>query len=127
MDRHSIRHICAVKFFVGLTCLMATPGMAQLSENEMFCWGLLPGQPDALVAACTAVIEAGGVVMKLSKAHCNRGVWYQDRGHVDLAIADYDESVRLAPKSLEAHLCHGLGNFARNAFDAAIIDFNEGL
>jgi tetratricopeptide (TPR) repeat protein len=93
----------------------------------MLCWGLLSAQPEEQVVACTAVIEAGGDVMKLSAAHCSRGTALQARGHLDRAIADYDQSVKLNPNSAVGRLCRAHGNYARNAFDAAIADFNEAI
>jgi hypothetical protein len=60
----------AVPFFVELAVLVATPGLAQLSPNAMLCFGLLPAQPDQL--ACIAVIDAGGDMTNLARAHCTR-------------------------------------------------------
>jgi hypothetical protein len=95
MSSSFVRHVLAFQFLVGLAFLVATPSVAQFSQNEMVCFGLLPGQPDQQVTACTAVIEAGGDVTKLSHARCNRGVWNQARGHLDRAVADYDELIGL--------------------------------
>jgi tetratricopeptide (TPR) repeat protein len=113
--------------FVGLILLIATPVRAQYSPNEMLCGGLIPAQPDERVVACTAVIEAGGDVTRLSYAHCNRGNAFQARGHLDRAIADYDQSVKLNPNSIIGYNCRAKGNHLRNAFDAAIADFNEAI
>jgi tetratricopeptide (TPR) repeat protein len=119
-----VRHIFAIQFFLGLASLMATPVRAQFSQNEMLCFGMLSGKPDEQIAACTAVIEAGGDAAKLCRTHCTRASHYKDAGYLDQAIVDFDESVRLDPKNA---FCRGLGKVARNAFDPAIADFDEAL
>jgi len=125
MDRCTIDHIATL---VG-ALFVVTPAVADVSRDRMVCSGEVPAaQPDQRVAACTAVIDAGGETpTNLAVAYCARGVAYQARDHLDRAIADYNESVRIAPMSAASYRCRGFGNLARGAVDDAITDFNEAI
>ena len=95
----------------------------------MVCTGKVQvAQPDQQVAACTAIIEAGQETpTNMAVAYCARGVAFHARDQLNRAIADYDESVRIGPKSPTGYRCRGYGNFARGALDEAISDFNEAI
>jgi hypothetical protein len=94
MGRCAVRHIVTAKFLVG-ALFVVTPADAQVSRHWMVCSGQVhTAQPDHRVAACTAVIEAGGETpTNLALAYCDRGVAYQARDQIDRAIADYNSEL----------------------------------
>src|SRR5215469_15724413 len=96
MARCAVQHF--VKFLAG-ALLFVTPVAAEVSQDWMVCSGKLPAaRPDQRVAACTAVIAAGGETpTNLAVAYCSRGVAHHARDQLDRAIADYNEAVRIAP------------------------------
>jgi hypothetical protein len=101
MRRDAVHRIIAMTYLV-VTLFIVTPAAdAQISPDWIVCSGKAPAaQPDKRVAACTAIIEAGAETpTNLAAAYCSRGVAYQARDQLDRAIADYNESVRIAPKN----------------------------
>jgi tetratricopeptide (TPR) repeat protein len=128
MRRCAIHHIVATEFLAG-ALLIITPANAQMSRDWMVCTGKVQAaQPDQQVAACTAIIEAGQETpTNMAVAYCARGVAFDARDQFNRAIADYDESVRIGPKSPTGYRCRGYGNIARGALEEAISDFNEAI
>jgi tetratricopeptide (TPR) repeat protein len=60
---------------------------------------------DAILAACSRVIEAGKVQdSELSAAHMGRGLALRRKGEFERAIAEYNEAMRLAPESPSGNL-----------------------
>jgi tetratricopeptide (TPR) repeat protein len=128
MRRCAVHRIVAAEFLAG-GLLVITPASAQMSPDWMVCTGKVQAaQPDQQVAACTAIIETGQETStNMAVAYCARGVAFHARDQLERAIADYDESVRIGPKSPGGYRCRGYGNFARGALDEAISDFNEAI
>jgi tetratricopeptide (TPR) repeat protein len=74
------------------------------------------------------VIDAGGdTPANLAVSYCARGVTHQARDQLDHAIADYNEAIKIAPKSATGHRCRGFRNLAQGAIDDAITEFNEAI
>jgi len=86
------------------------------------------GQPDAIIAGCTRVIEDGKQKPKpRAAALYNRGNAYSAQGEHDKAIADYDEALKIEPKS--ASIFNNRGNARNDKGDAegAIADFDAAI
>lgn len=82
----------------------ATPAADDLSDCRA-----ATKDADAMLAACSRVIEAGKVQdSELSAAHFGRGVALRRKGEFERAIAEYNEAIRLAPEP-------PLGNLGRGA------------
>ena len=60
-------------------------------------------------------------------AYNNRGVAYTAKGDNDRAIADYNEAIRLDPKSRESLLNRGVAYRRQGRCDRAIADYNEAI
>jgi len=75
---------------------LAGPAQAQTQdENWQHCKS---DNPDLNIAGCTAYIQSGQESNQdLAGAFSNRGVAYFNKGQFDLAIADYDQAIRLEP------------------------------
>ena len=57
----------------------------------------------------------------------DRGVAYADKGDNDRAIADYNEAIRLDPKSALAFRTGASLMQTKATYDRAITDFNEAI
>ena len=59
--------------------------------------------PDAQIAGCTALIQAGqDSTENLSAYYNNRGTAYDNKGDYDRAIQDYNEAIHLNPNAARA-------------------------
>lgn len=83
---------------------------------------------DSKVAACTQVIENTRESPKnRSEAYNARGVFYSNRGEHDTAIRDYDEAIRVDPKTLFAYSNRGRSYLEKGDYDQALRDLDEGI
>ena len=83
--------------------------------------------PDETIEACTAAIEAADTSSARSVVLQGRGIAYHAKGEQDLALADYDEAIRIAPKSATAFTNRGNAYFAKGDLQRALADYNEAL
>jgi tetratricopeptide (TPR) repeat protein len=83
---------------------------------------------DARIAACTRVIEdqATPTTVRTMAFH-DRGVAYANKGLQELAIADFDEAIKIDAEDITALSGRGRANLARGQYDRAIGDFTEQL
>ena len=63
----------------------------------------------------------------LAVAFTNRGLAYKRKGHVDEAIADFSEAIRLKPDFVFAFNNRGNAYYYKGQFDRAIADFSEAI
>ena len=82
--------------------------------------------PDSTIAACTAVIQAGGAKgVELGAAFFIRANAYERKGDHEHAIADYTESLRLSPGNGAALKNRGAAYARKGDYDRAIQDFEQ--
>jgi tetratricopeptide (TPR) repeat protein len=80
--------------------LCAALGFAAAADDMSDCRAATK-DADAMLAACSRVIEAGKVQdSELSAAHVGRGLALRRKGEFERAIAEYNEATRLAPEPL---------------------------
>jgi tetratricopeptide (TPR) repeat protein len=80
------------------------------------------------IEACTRAISSGAFTgLELAKLHTNRGVELKQRGDLDAALNDYDESIRLNPRDFFAF--NNRANVRRDKGDisGAIADYSEAV
>ncbi|HKN32933.1 MAG TPA: tetratricopeptide repeat protein [Terriglobales bacterium] len=90
--------------------LLAIPTFvsAQSTPDADFCAGSA-GTVDDRIAACTSAITSGRLsAASLAVAFRNRGNAWSAKGDKDRAIADYNEAIRLYPKSATAYRNRGI-------------------
>jgi len=81
---------------------------------------------DAEIAACTRWINSGGQsAATLATAYTNRGWAYFQKGQDDLAIADYDQAIRLDPNDAEKFFDRAFAYEDTRQYEFAIADFDE--
>ena len=101
------------------------PGLAQ-SPKDWKCTGNPDFPPEQQITGCTNAIQSGKYSGKdLSWAYYNRGIAYGAKGDYDRAIADFNEAIRLDPKSARAYGNRGNDYLAKGDYDHAIADYNE--
>jgi tetratricopeptide (TPR) repeat protein len=89
---------------------------------------LSPGRPDAIIAACTRMIESRqSSAAELGRAYISRGAAERDKGQLDAALRDEDEALRLDPKSVDAHMVRGTVYGMKKDFNAAVGEFDAVL
>jgi tetratricopeptide (TPR) repeat protein len=101
--------------------------MAQVEIDAERC-SRAQGTVDEALAACTRAIDSkrySGV--DLAILHNNRGISWREKGYDNLALADFDEAVRLDPQSATARVSRGnlFGDKGEN--DKAIADYDEAI
>ena len=62
-----------------------------------------------------------------SRAYCNRGYAYLNKGDYDKAIADYTEAIRLNPGHAETYCNRGYAYFEKGDYDKAIADLTKAV
>ena len=85
-------------------------------------------EPDLRIAACTEIIRKNpGVTKKLGLAYFLRGNAYQAKQDYEHAIADYDESLRLAPGIAVVVKHRGVAYARKGDYDHSIEDLEQVL
>ena len=82
---------------------------------------------DLQLKGCTAVIQGERKVADLSIIYSNRGAALANKGSLDLAIADYDQAIRLKPGYANAYFNRGIAWLAKGDRDRAIADYGEAI
>ena len=93
--RVGLVRILAPALMLLLSVTVAT-GQTPRLKNIFLCNGEDRTTPDPQIKGCTALIDAGGENLKtLASAYNNRGDAYIAKGEYDLAINDFDQSIKL--------------------------------
>jgi tetratricopeptide (TPR) repeat protein len=86
------------------------------------------GGPDSQINGCTALIDSDEKTPQtLVHAYNNRGNAYALKGDYDLAIKDYDESIKADAGSAKAFYNRGLAYKRKGEQDRALADFDEAI
>src|ERR1700692_1190402 len=96
--------------------LVGSPAAAQnpkaktnLLESLALCNGSDRASPEPQINGCTGVIDsAGSSAPAAAMAYNNRGDSYTAKGDYDLAIQDFDQSIKLNPNSAKPFNNRGL-------------------
>ncbi|MEW6545205.1 MAG: tetratricopeptide repeat protein [Nitrospirota bacterium] len=84
--------------------------------------------PDIGVQACSRLIESGRLSDKtLASVFDMRGHAYALKKQYDLAVADYDEAIRLDPNLERAVFGRGSAYFYKRQYERAIADFSRAI
>jgi tetratricopeptide (TPR) repeat protein len=114
-----------LRVFVLLTCLLylSASALAATEEDRRAC--ATEHIADLKITACTRVIEdrASAPVVR-TMAYRDRGVAYANKNLQELAIADFDEVLKIDAKDTAALGNRGRAYQARGQYDRAIADFS---
>lgn len=84
--------------------------------------------PDVAIMGCTALIDSRSLsVSDLASAFKKRGVAFIHGGHYDLAIHDFNESIRIGPGDADAFFFRGVAYSNEGDFDRGMADLNRSL
>jgi tetratricopeptide (TPR) repeat protein len=125
-----MRAFTAVALIAVTTMMLPARIEAQQSDDWNQCFGIAREGVSAeqKLVSCTAVIESGGrTAQGLSAAFINRGGIYLTNRSYDRAIDDYNEAIRLNPKSASVFNARGLAYLRKGRIDRAIEDFDEAI
>jgi tetratricopeptide (TPR) repeat protein len=102
----------------------AAPALAASEADRRACAS--EQNADTRIAACTRVLDDPATVpLVRAMAHRNRGYGYGSKGLRDLAIADFDEVLKLNPQDLNALGGRGRAYLQKGQYDRSIADFSE--
>jgi tetratricopeptide (TPR) repeat protein len=101
------------------------PTTAQHSQQWKDCEN---GSDEKQIEACSAIIQAGRETKKnLARAYSHRGTAYSHKGDRERASKDYDEAIRLDPKSSFAYVLRGNQQKDRGNVNEAMSNYNRAL
>lgn len=85
-------------------------------------------EPDLRIGGCTGIIQSGQETNEtLAGAYYNRGSAYAAKGQYDVAIADFDQAIRLNPNYVPAYYNRGVAYAEKRQYDSAIADFDQAI
>jgi tetratricopeptide (TPR) repeat protein len=86
------------------------------------------GAPDAVLAACSSVIEKGERSSDdLAVAHVARGIAYRLKGMLDQSLAELDTALRLNPTLANAFINRGVTRRLKREFDLSLADLDRAV
>ena len=111
-----------------LACLFLVVGLVgpARGDDRADCRGT--AAPEAVIAACTRVIGAGGVQgSQLADLYAARARAYRAQANLDHAIADFDEAIRIDPSRPFLLELRGNAWHAKHDYPKAIADYERAL
>ena len=115
-----------MRYSVLLIAALILGGRPALAADADTC--RMPGDTGRRIAACTRITDDKGLPAEArALALSSRGLAREENGDVKGAMADYDEAIRLDPRSANARLFRS--SLFRNAgnHDRAIEDLSEAI
>jgi tetratricopeptide (TPR) repeat protein len=121
--------VVAAAFTVAQTAVIfPPPATAQTPQQLDWCNDKGSPTPDMRIGGCTALIQSGNYSgHNLATAFLNRGVGHHRKNEYDLAIADYNQSIRLNPNNAATYYNRGHAYFRKENYDLAIADFSQAI
>jgi tetratricopeptide (TPR) repeat protein len=82
-----------------------------------------------IVKACSSVLAAGEALLPSNRPLVlfNRAVGYVETNQNDLAIADLDQAIELAPDHPDFYIQRGNAFYAKQNYDRAIVDYSKAI
>jgi tetratricopeptide (TPR) repeat protein len=129
--RHSAARSSSHFFISALIfALLVTRAPAQSPKlsNVDLCDGKDRTSPSLQILGCSSLIKSSVNDPKvLASAYNNRGNAFTSEGRYDLAIRDYDQSIKLDPRFAKPFNNRGVAHQKRGEYDYAIDDFDAAI
>jgi tetratricopeptide (TPR) repeat protein len=107
--------------------LLAGTARAQSTHDEYLSW-CTSGVVERKMLGCSALINSGQETPEtLAIAYLNRGNALVENGQIDVAINEYDQSLKNNPLSAEAFARRGIALELKSDFDSATADCDNAL
>ena len=109
-----------------LVCVLLFSG-ATAAQNPADNWARCEGSdPDASIAACTALVESGKEDNENQAVAFNsRGIAFAMKGKQDQAITDFNQAIQLEPDYAGAFSNRANAYAAKGEFDQAMADYQS--
>jgi tetratricopeptide (TPR) repeat protein len=104
--------------------VITAPAPAQSGLNQTPCFDPDASDDDTIIS-CTSLL-AGGTLggENLAATYDNRGFAYSDKRQDSLALADFNQAIRLNPNDAQAFMNRAHLHFRQDHYDLAIADDN---
>ncbi len=121
-----VHRVVAGALMAALLAFAQSPTVVLADAKADTCSG--HGTPQAVVAACTALIETGGgSASNLAGIYIDRANAYDTLGRHARAIQDYDRAIALEPNLPAAYYNRGMAYEALEERDRALADFTHAI
>jgi formylglycine-generating enzyme required for sulfatase activity/Tfp pilus assembly protein PilF len=128
MRNNAAHSIVYVVTSILMLVLVVTPAAAQTTNDVDLCNGKDRTSAEPQIAGCTALIKSNTKNSQvLAIAYNNRGNAYTSKGEYELAIQDYDESIKLNPNYAKPLNNRGVAYQKRGDYDLALKDFDAAI
>jgi tetratricopeptide (TPR) repeat protein len=118
--------VCAI-LLIAATSLAGSSARAQSTHDEYLAW-CTGSVVERKMLGCTALINSGQETPEtLAIAYLNRGNALVENGQIDVAINEYDQSLKNNPLSAEAFARRGIALELKAEFDRASGDCDNAL
>ena len=112
------------------TLIVCTTGSFAQSFDQQLRWcnALDGASPDQIISGCTAVIQSNKVnTLNLALVLNRRGNIYNGKGQYDLALQDFDHSIRLNPRDGGVFYNRGNSYNMKGSYDRAIQAYEQAI
>lgn len=118
-----MKRILLVACAIALSC----NALAQPNADADRCNGAA-GSVDETISACTRAFESKQFSAANAAVLLNsRGISWREKGYDEMALADFDEAIRLDPKNATVYTSRGNLHGDKGNNDKAIADYNEAI
>ncbi|MBR0896941.1 tetratricopeptide repeat protein [Bradyrhizobium tropiciagri] len=111
---------------IGLLLLLNSPSFAGLREDGAVC-DAKNSQPDLVIPACTRLIAANPRGRDLAITYYNRALAWHNKGDLEKAKADYDQSIAANPSFAPSYGQRAKVFLQNQDYDRALSDFDRAI
>ncbi|WP_194456704.1 caspase family protein [Bradyrhizobium sp. CCBAU 53421] len=111
---------------LGLLLLLNSPSYAGLREDGAACDATEP-HPELAIPACTRLIAANPRGRDLSITYYNRALAWHNKGNLEKAKADYDQSIAINPSFAPSYGQRAKVYLQNQDYDRALSDFDQAI
>ncbi|MGY3693237.1 tetratricopeptide (TPR) repeat protein [Bradyrhizobium sp. USDA 3240] len=111
---------------LGLLLLLNSPSYAGLREDGAACDAKDP-HPELAIPACTRLIAANPRGRDLSITYYNRALAWHNKGDLEKARADYDQSIAINPSFAPSYGQRAKVYLQNQDYDRALSDFDQAI
>ena len=128
MRSHAAHSIVCIVTSILMLIVFVTRAAAQTTNDVDLCNGKDRTSAEPQIAGCTALIKSKEKNSQvLAIAYNNRGNAYTSKGDYELAIQDYDESIKINPNYAKPFNNRGVAYQKKGNYDLALKDFDAAI
>ena len=128
MRSNAAQRVVCILISISMLILFITRAAAQTTNDVDLCNGRDRTSAEPQIAGCTALIKSNEKDPQvLAIAYNNRGNAYTSKGEYELAIQDYNESIKLNPNYAKPLNNRGVAYQKNGQHDLALKDFDSAI